>query len=263
MIEALSYEFMQRALIASVLIGICTGLISPYLVLRRLSLLGDGLAHLAFGGIAIAFLLNTPPILTALIVTMIGSLLVRRLIEKDVYGEAAIALILSFGVGIAIVIIGATRGFGVDLFSYLIGSILLLRWFDLGLLAILLVVLIGFVLYFQRELFLLTLSKDLAKHKGQNVKIADYLFSILVAIVTLMSIQAVGILLVTALLVIPGLISFKLAKSFTQSLFYAIAISIGSGVFGVISSYYLDLPPSGLIVLFLLALFTIISYFKR
>lgn len=257
MIEIFSYEFMQRAFIASIIISICTGLLSPYIVLRRLSLIGDGLAHLAFAGIAIAFLFNTPPILTALIVALLGSLLIRKLIEKNVYGEAAIALILSFGVGLGIIIIGATKGFGVDLFSYLIGSILAVRWIDITLLGILLFAIIAFLYIFKRELFLLTFQQDIARLSSKKTIYADYLFSILIAIVTVMAIQAVGILLVSALLVIPALISLRLANSFRQTIIISIIVSAISSIIGISGSFYADIPPSGFIVMLLLGMYVL------
>ena len=263
MIELLSYGFMQRALLAALLIGIASGLIGPYVVLRKVSLIGEGLAHLAFAGIALAFLFGSPPMITALIVVILGSLLIRFLIEKNLYGDAAIALILSLGVGTGIIIIGATKGFGVDIFSYLIGSILLLSWMDILLLSILCLVIIIFLVRYRRELFLLTFQKDIAYLSFKQTKFVDYLFSILIAFVVLMSIQAVGILLVTALLVIPSLIALRLAKSFKQTLVYGVLISTIASLSGIIISFYLDLPTSGVIVLVLIMLYALSFLHKR
>lgn len=263
MIELFTYSFMQRALIAAILIGLATGLVGPYLVLRRLSLLGDGLAHLAFAGVAIGFLLGVNPLLSAFVIVVLGSLVVRKLIQRDVYGEAAIALILSFGIGTGVVIIGATRGFGTDLFSYLIGSILALNWLSVAYLAILTAIIFGFVFVFRRELFLLSFQKDVASLLSRRTKFVDYAFSILVALVTLLAVQAVGILLVTALLVVPSLIALALSKSFSQTTTIAIFMSSLASLLGIIGSFYLDIPPSGLIVLILLVTYAVVSFFKR
>ena len=263
MLEVFGYGFMQRAFVAIILIAIAAGLVGPFLVLRRLSLIGEGLAHLAFAGVAIGFLLGTPPILTALVVILLGSLVVRRLVEKNTYGEAAIALVLSFGVGTGIVIIGATQGFGTDLFSYLIGSVLALTWSNILLLGVLTVVTAGFIWYFKRELFLLTFQKDVAQLASKKTGVADYLFSLLIAVVVLMAIQAVGILLVTALLVIPSLIALQIARSFNQTLLYTSVISAAFGILGIVLSFYLDLPPSGLIVLLLLTGYVLVAAWKK
>ncbi len=254
---------MQRALLGSLLVGLCCGILSPYIVLRRLSLVGEGYAHLAFGGIALAFFLGTPPVLTACAVVVLGSLVMRRLLAKDMYGESAIALILSFGVGLGIILIGASKGFGVDLFSYLIGSILTLSWSDLGLISGLVGLILLFFILFRRELFLLTFQKDVATLASKNTKVADYIFSLLVAFTVILAIQAVGILLVTALVVIPGLISFIWAKSFYNSVFISTIVSVVVAFFGVVSSYAFDITTSGLIVMLLLGVFALSHVLKR
>ncbi|HLP80313.1 MAG TPA: metal ABC transporter permease, partial [Acidobacteriota bacterium] len=131
MIELFNYQFMQYALIGGIMIALITSLIGPFLVLRRLSLLGDGLAHIAFGGVALGFLLNWNPFIVSLVAVVIGSLFVQQLVKKNIYGDAAIAVILSFGVGLGILITGAAHGFTVDLFTFLIGSVLTLSTADL------------------------------------------------------------------------------------------------------------------------------------
>src|SRR3989338_11047260 len=152
MIEALSYgflqyEFMQKALLGGIAIALASGLLGPFLVLRRLSLLGDGLAHLAFGGVALGLLLGIDPFISALITGVLGSFWVRSLLKKNVYGEAAIALLLSMGVGLGIVIIGVVRGFNTSLYSYLIGSILALSVTDIIIAFSLLLAVIIFLLF--------------------------------------------------------------------------------------------------------------------
>lgn len=262
MIELFSYEFMQKALLGAVLISISTGLVGPFLVLRRLSLLGEGLAHLAFGGIALGFLLNVSPLLTALVVVLLGSLVIRKLLRQNIYGDAVIALILSFGVGIGVVIIGVTKGFGVNLFSYLIGSILTLSWMTIGFLGLLLFFVSAFLVVFKRELFLLTFQKDIALLSSKKTAIADYLFSLLIAVVTFMSIQAVGILLVSVLLVVPALIALRLGNSFKGTLVVSVIVSLLVSVLGVFGSFYIDVPPSGFISLLLLAVYGL-TFFKK
>lgn len=262
MIELLSYTFMQKALIGGLAIALCCGLIGPFLVLRRLSLLGDGLAHLAFGGVALGLLININPLISALITVIIGSFLVQYLIKKNVYGDAAIALILSLGVGLGIVIIGIARGFNASLFSYLIGSILALSTTDIILAFTLLALTTIFLTAFYKDMFYLTFNREIAHLSRKNLKISNFLFTILTAMIIVISIRAVGILLVSALIVIPTLIAINLSKSFKQTITYSAISSIIAVTLGIIISFILDIPPSGSIVLILLAGF-LVSYLNK
>jgi zinc transport system permease protein len=259
----LSYGFMQRALLGALLIGLVSGLLAPYLVIRRLSLVGDGIAHLAFGGIAVGLLFGINPYFSALIFAIIGGLFVRKLMLGNVYGEAAIALILSFGVGIAIVILGMTKGFGVSLYSYLIGSMLTLTWQMLSIMAGFVVLVYVLFFVFRRELFMLTFHSELAHIESKKTVMADFVFTILVAIVTILSVQAVGILLVSALLVVPALIALRLSRSFFSTVWISVLVSVIASVLGLLLSYYADVPPSGFIVLLLLGVFVMVSVFRR
>lgn len=261
MFEFLSYEFMQRALLGGVAIGLCCGLMGPFLVLRRLSLLGDGLAHLAFGGVALGLLLGMNPLIAALITVVLGSFWVSSLIKKNVYGDSAIALLLSLGVGLGIVIIGLVRGFNVSLYSYLIGSILTLNTTDLILSFSLLGATLLFFFFFYRDMFALTFNDELAQLSRKNVEWARFFFTILTAMVVVISIRAVGILLVSALLVIPTLIALNVSKSFRQTLLISTIAALVAIVLGTIISFIIDIPPSGSIVLLLFGGF-LFSQFK-
>src|SRR3989344_804249 len=263
MIELLSYGFMQKALLGGIFIALCCGLIGPFLVLRRLSLLGDGLAHLAFGGVALGLLLGISPLISALVTVVAGSFWVRSLVKKNVYGDAAIALLLSLGVGLGVVIIGIVRVFNTSLYSYLIGSILALSVGDIIFAAVLLLLTILFLILFYRDLFLLTFNEELAKLSRKRVEWANIIFTVLIATIVVISIRAVGILLVSALLVIPTLIALNLAKSFQQTLVISSIGSLTAVVLGIILSYGLDIPPSGSIVLMLFAGFVVTGFYAR
>ena len=257
MIEFLQYGFMQKAFLGGIGIALCCGLIGPFLVMRRLSLLGDGLAHLAFGGVALGLLLGVDPFFAALITVAAGSLWVRTLVKKHVYGDAAIALLLSFGVGLGIIAIGITRGFNVSLFSYLIGSILSLSWTDIILAYSLLAATIIFYLFFYRDMFLLVFNEELASLTRKHSNLANTLFTLLTAMVVVLSIRAVGILLVSALLVIPTLIALNIAPSFRKTVLYSSLSALAAIVIGIYASYMFDIPPSGAIVLLLLVGFLV------
>jgi len=250
------YQFMRHALYAALLIGICVGVLGPFLVLRRLSLVSDGMAHLAFGGIALGFLISTYPFLVAVIVVFIGSLVMKFLLKK-MPGDSVIAVVLSTGVGLGVIILGITNGFGVDLFSFLIGSILTVSTNDLILLGSVALVVLASVWYYKKEFFLMTFHSELAHLHSNKTKQAEYVFMLITALVVVVAIKAVGILLVTALVVLPTLIALQISRSFWQTVTYSSIISIIVTLIGVGGSYYVDVPPSGFIVVSLLAIWII------
>lgn len=259
MLELFQYAFMQHALIGGLAIAIITSLIGPFLVLRRLSLLGDGLAHLAFGGVALGFLIHYNPYLIAVGFIILGSFVVQKLASKNIYGDAAIAIILSFGVGMGVIITGAVHGFTVDIFTFLIGSILTLSNLDLLVIFSALLVTLIFVSAYYKKILFVTFNDELARLKQKDYKTVNLIFTLLVALAVAVSIRAVGILLVSALLVLPTLIALQLSKSFRGTMLFAMLSSLFSIIVGTISSFYLDLPPSGVIVMILFGLFFIFS----
>lgn len=263
MIDFLSYEFMQKALIGGIAIALCCGLMGPFLVLRRLSLLSDGLAHLSFGGIAVGLLFGINPLISALIIVVLGSLLIQFLIKRNISGDAVIALLLSFGVGLGILVIGIVRGFNTNLYSYLIGSILALSVIDIIFAFGLLLLTALFLFFFYKDIFHLTFNKELAQLSRKKLSIANFLFTILVAMVVVVSIRAVGILLVSALIVIPTLIAINLSKSFKGTMIISSISSLLAVWIGILFSFPLDVPPSGLIVLLLFFGFIVTYFFKK
>lgn len=255
-LEILKHGFMQRALVSGIIISVICSLMGVFLVLRRLSLLGDGLAHVAFGGIAIGFLLKIPPLLSALFFTAIGSLGVQRLMSKSkVYGESATALILSFGVGVGILVIGIVKGFNADLFSYLFGSILAISNFDLAVITTVFVLVAVFMRLFYKSLVLMTFNEDIARISGVKIELISGIFAVLAAMTIVITIRAVGILLISALLVIPTITALQLSKSFKGTLMIAMLSSLLSVISGIFVSFYLELPAGGAIVMMLCALF--------
>ena len=153
MLEILNYEFMQRAIIGGILIGISCSLIGVFLVLKRLSLLGDGLAHATFGGIGVGLLFNLNPMITAMFFAIVASLGIDKLINKvKIHGDSAIAVVLGFGMALALIIIGIADEFNYNLFSYLFGSILTITELDLYILGgILVVEILFFVLFYKKN----------------------------------------------------------------------------------------------------------------
>ncbi len=254
--DIFSYGFIQKAFLGGIAIALSCGLIGPFLVLRKQSLLGDGLAHLAFGGIALGLLFEVDPLWSALISALIGSWIVQKLIRKF-YGDAAIAIILSLGVGMGVIVISLAGGFNSSLYHYLIGSILTLTIHDLYTIYGVLGVNLIFLRLFYPDWFFLTFNEELAELKTSSR--SDFFFTAAVAITVVISIRAVGILLVSSLLCIPTLIALGMARSFQETLLFSSLVGTGSVISGILIAYTADIPPSGAIVLVLLTLFISVS----
>ncbi len=256
MIDFLQYAFMQNALIAGVIVSILCALIGVFLVLKKLSLLGDGLAHSAFAGVAIGMMLGIYPFISALVFTSLSALGIRRLIQKTkIYGDSAIAVLLSFSIAIAVIIIGIVKGFNKDLFSYLFGSILTVTTQDIVIMIAIAVIVIAFIVLNYRALILSTFNPQLAQVSKINVNFLENCLVLIAALTIVIASKVAGVLLVSALIVIPATIAMQIAKSFKQTLFFAIGVSLFSVIVGIISSFYLDLPPGGTIVIILCILF--------
>lgn len=264
MFEILSYEFMQRALIEGFLIAIITSLIGVFLVLKRLSLLGDSFAHASFGGIALGFVLGFNPLLTAFGFVTLAALGIDRLINKiKLYGESAIAIVLSFGMALALVLIGIADKLDYNIFSYLFGSILTTSLNDIYLALFVLILILIFFKFNYKLLLFSSFNSDMAIVRNSKTKIVDRIFIILCALSIVVSIRAVGILLISALLVIPALIGLRLSNSFRNTFIIA-AISSLIGIYlGIFISYFLDIPTGGTIVLSLIFLFIISIFIKK
>ena len=264
MFEIFQYSFVVRGLEAGLIIGVIAPLVGIFLVLRRYSLIADTLAHVSLAGVAIGLLTGLNPLFTALGASAISSLAIEKLRNsKKIYGETALSIFLSGSLALAVVLIGLSHGFNVDLFSYLFGSILTVRPADVITMAIL-AALIGvlFILFF-RELIYLSFDEDSARVSGIPAAIFNSGFILLAAATIAISIPIIGILLISALLVLPVITALQLRHSFAYTLLYAEIISIGSIVAGIIGSFYLDIPSGGFIVLIMLAVFIVTFLIKR
>ncbi len=256
MLEIFQYSFVTRGLIAGIIISILAPLIGIFLVLRRYSLIADTLAHVSLAGVAIGLLLGVNPLLTAVAASMVGSLLIEKLrITKRVLGESALALFLSASLAIAVVIIGLAHGFRVDLFSYLFGSIFTVRLFDIGIITSIGILVVMMVAGFFKELLFTSFDEEAAQVSGIPNKFLNILFILVASMTVASAIPIVGVLLVSALVVIPVLTALQFKKSFRQTLWLSELFSIASVISGIFISFYLDLPPGGVIVIIGLVLF--------
>lgn len=255
---------MVRGFEAGIIIAIIAPLIGIFLVLRRYSLIADTLSHVSLAGVAIGLLLKINPLITAVIAAVVSSIAIERLrISKRIFGESALSIFLSGSLALAIVLIGLAGGFGVDLFSYLFGSITTVKQIDVYIIAVLGILVIAAVIAFYKELVYVTVDEEAAKLSGVPTKFINILLIVLSAFTVALSIPIVGVLLISALVVIPVVSALQLKKSFLTTILYAEGFSLFSVIAGIISSFYLNIPAGGAIVLIALAIFISTLFLKR
>ena len=249
-LEILEYGFIQKGIIAGIAIAIICSAMGAFLVLRRYALFGDALAHMAFGGISVGMLVGVYPLWTAFVVSVLGALGITKLRKSTkISGDAAIAVLLVSGFGIGVLLISATGGFKVDLFSFLFGSILLIGLDDTLFIIGISAGVIATLVALRKPLLHLTFNEEQAKVNGINVDRLNYVFVVLASVTVITSMRLVGILLISALIVLPNITSMMFGKGFRHTIILSMSISVFSVVSGIILSYYLDLAPSGTIVM--------------
>jgi zinc transport system permease protein len=254
--EILEYEFMQRALAAGAVTALICPAIGVFLVPRRLSLIADTLAHVALAGVALGLVLGISPVVGALAVTIAGAVGIERLRARGtLQGDASLAVFLSGGFALAVVLISLARGFNADLFAVLFGSILTVSPTDVWLIVALGAVVGIAIAAFHRQLLLVALDEDLARTSGVPVAAVNLMLTLLTALTTVVAMRMVGVLLVSAMIVIPTLTGFVIARSFRQAMLIAIAMALLSVVMGLIAAFYLSLAAGGAIVLTALVIF--------
>ena len=255
-LEILSYGFMQRALLTGIVVSITCSMIGLFLVLKRYSLFGDALSHVAFGGIALGFFLNIYPIWTAFAVSISTALGITKLRKSTkISGDAAIAVLLSSGFAMGVLLISASHGFTIDLFSFLFGSILLTSIQDTFLILTISCLVIATLIIVRKSLIHFTFDEEQAKVHGIAVEKLNYLFVALAAVTVIATMRLVGILLISALIVLPNITSIMMGKGFKKTMIISISLSVSAVIAGITISYYFNLAPSGTIVMFMVAMF--------
>jgi zinc transport system permease protein len=248
--EILTLGFMQRALISGAVIAIICSIIGLFLVLKRHSLFGDAMSHVAFGGIAIGLFTNVYPLWTAFIVCVLAALGMTKLQEfAKIPADSAVAVLLSSGLAIGIVLISLSGGFTLDLFSFLFGSILLISVQDLIMILAVSSLVIAIMSVIYRRLTYVTFDEEQASVGGLSVKKINYLFIVIASITIITSIRLVGVLLISSLIVLPNITAITMGKGFKKTAFISCGISVSSVIVGIIISYIMNIAPSGAVVL--------------
>jgi zinc transport system permease protein len=254
--EILQFAFMQRALITGTAVAITCSIIGLFLVLRRQSLFGDAMSHVAFGGIALGIFMNMYPIWTAFIVSVLAALGITKLKDSaKIPSDSAIAVLLSSGLALGVVLISLSNGFNLDLFSFLFGSILLVGFQDEITVLILDVAIISIVVFLYKKLMYITFNEEQAKVSGLDVTKMNYLFIVLASITVITSIRLVGVLLISSLIVIPNVTAMLFGKGFRKTAIISILVAVCSVEIGIMLSYIWNVAPGGTIVLTSITIF--------
>ncbi|KAB2345581.1 metal ABC transporter permease [Actinomadura rudentiformis] len=255
MTEMLQYDFMRIALVMAVLIGLTAPAVGTFIVQRKLSLLGDGIGHIALTGIGLGLLTGNSPILGALLVSVLGAVAIEVLRARSRSGaDVALALLFYGGLAGGVLLTNGQDG-GTSLQSYLFGSISSVSATDLYVVAGLAVAVLGIVALFGRELFLLCQDEEVARAAGLPVRFLSILIAATAAVTVVISMRAIGLLLVSALMVVPVAAAQQLTRGFKSTMLVAMGIGVLSAVSGLAGSFEYDLPPGPSIVLLALAVF--------
>lgn len=248
--EACQYAFVQRAIIAGCFLALGCSFLGIFLVLRRFSLIGDGLAHVSFATVAIALLINAQPMLLSIPLVALASLVILNLNEKvRLYGDAAIGLVASFGIALGVIIASTAGGFNVDLFSYLFGSILSVSSFEVWLTVGISFLIVIITILFYHDLFAITFDEDYAQVSGIKVKAVNRILIILTSLIVVLGIKVVGTMLVSSLIILPAISALQIGRSFKTTITLAGILAVISVIIGIFASYVLNYPSGATIVM--------------
>ena len=246
----LEHEFMRLALASAAVIGLLAPAVGFFLVQRQMSLVGDGIGHVAFAGVAGGYLLGISPVLAALVASIAGAGAIEWLRARGrAAGDQALALVFYTGIAAGVVLVAAAGALDVDLFGFLFGSILTTTRGDLALVAALGAAGLATIALLYRALAAVVLDEEGAAVAGVPIALLNVVIAVLAALTVALAMRVVGILLIAALMVLPVIAASRVAWSLRSTIVLSMAIGFGSAVAGVVLAYYANTPPGGTIVL--------------
>lgn len=257
MFELLQHDFMIRALIASALVGLTAPVIGVFVVQRRLSLLGDGIGHVALTGVGLGFLTGSSPVLTALVVAVAGAILIEVVrVHTRTSGDLALALLFYGGIAGGVFLTGLAPGADTAaLTGFLFGSVGTVSEQDVTVVAVLAAAVLAVVGYFHRELFVLCQDEEVARAYGLPVRFLSMVVAVVAAVTVVIAMRVVGVLLVSALMVVPVAAAQQLTRSFRTTVAIAVVIGVLSALAGLSTAFYTDTAPGAAIVLVAIVVF--------
>lgn len=258
------HDFMIRAFLSGILIAITCSFLGIFLVLKKQSMIGDGLAHVSFAAIAISLFFHKESLFISIPIVIIAGILIIKLNEyAGVHADAAIGLISSFSVALGTMIASLSSGFNVDLFSYLFGSILVITKQELYLSMALCFGVLGIIIFYYDELFAITYDEEFAQIQGINTNFFNYLISTLTSVTIVLGIKAIGTMLISSLIIFPTVSALQISKNFKMTIINSSIISSLCLVLGIILSYIFNLPTGSTIVFLNGVVFLILFLIKK
>ena len=264
LLKAIQYDFVHKALICGIFISAAASLLGNFLVLRKQSLISDGLSHVCFATVSISLFFGLSPLLASIPLVIFASILINKLSEKaDLYNDSAIGLVSAFSIAIGVVIISISKGFNIDIYSYLFGSILAINQLEVILSLIVSVIVIFLIVIFFNDLFLLTYDEDYAHISKVKIKFINIILGIIQSITIVIGVKIVGAMLMSSLIIFPAISSLQIADNFKKMIIISLIISILSVIVGIFLSFLLNFPTGATIVIINGLIFTVLFITKR
>lgn len=261
--EMLSYPFMVRALFGGMLVSLCASLLGVSLVLKRYSMIGDGLSHVSFGALSIALAMGWSPLKVSIPVVVLAAFFLLRITENSrIKSDAAIAMISASSLAIGIIVTSLTTGMTTDVSSYMFGSILAMTKEDVVLSAVLCIIVLGLFVLCYNQVFAVTFDENFAKATGVNVGAYNMLISVLTAVTIVLGMRMMGAMLISSLVIFPCLTSMRLFKSFTSVVISSGILSLICFLLGMMASYQFSTPAGASVVVVNLIAFGLFSMWQ-
>lgn len=266
-IEMLSYPFMTRAFLVGSLVALCSALLGVSLVLKRYSMIGDGLSHVGFGAMAIAAAMNAAPLTVAIPVVIVAAILLLRISgNAKIKGDAAIALISTTSLAVGVMVISLTTGMNTDVYNYMFGSILAMSAEDVKLSLVLSVFVLILFIVFYHKIFAITFDETFARATGVKAGVYNTLIAVLTAATIVLGMRMMGALLISSLIIFPALTSMRVCRTFKSVIINAAVISVVCLIAGVTLSYVAATPAGASVVLanlVMMVLYTVVGAVKN
>lgn len=250
LLEMLSYPFMVRAFVVGILVALCSALLGVSLVLKRYSMIGDGLSHVGFGAMAVAAAANAAPLAVAIPVVIVAAVLLLRISGSSrIKGDAAIALISTSSLAIGVMVISMTTGMNTDVYNYMFGSILAMSREDVALSVTLAVVVLALYIFFYQKIFAITFDETFARATGVKAGLYNTLIAVLTAVTIVLGMRMMGALLISSLIIFPALTAMRACRTFRSVTVHAAVISVICLVAGLLMSYLGGTPAGASVVM--------------
>ena len=258
--DVLAYDFMRQALLAAVLVGFTAPLVGVFLVQRRMSLIGDGMGHVSLAGVAVGLLTGTEPVYTALVAAVLAAVSIELIrLRGRTSGDVALAVMFYGGIAAGVVLISKSQASSpANLTGYLFGAILTTSRQDLVVFGILALVVLAVTLVLRQRLFAVANDEEYARATGMPVTALNLTLAVLTAVTVVVAMRVVGLLLISALMILPNATAQVLGRSFRTALRWAVLVGVLCSVGGVVGSYYAGTPSGGSIVLLAIAAYLVV-----